>query len=137
MNKQFAYSVLTVKATEDDGKTRRFSGIATTPTPDRVGDIVEPRGAQFQLPVPLLWQHDSRAPTLWSLGPKAPTVDQIAALTAQQQSAKVVRAAPRPKAPARSIFEVRPEERRAAMEAPVPAPGSFMAEWRRKRGEGA
>lgn len=82
-------------------------------------------------------EHDSRAPTLCSLGPKAPTVDQIAALTARQQPVKVVRAAPRPKAPARSIFEARPDERRAAMEAPVPAPGSFMAEWRRKRGEAA
>ncbi len=82
-------------------------------------------------------QHDSRAPNLWSLGPKAPTVDQIAALTAHRPAAKVVRAAPRQKAPARSIFEARPEERRAAMEAPVPAPGSFMAEWRRKRGQGS
>lgn len=82
-------------------------------------------------------EHDSRAPTLWSLGPKAPTVDQIAALTAKQPPARVVLAPPRPKAPARSIFEIRPEERRAAMEASVPAPGSFMAEWRRKRGEAA
>ena len=82
-------------------------------------------------------EHDSRAPTLWSLGPKAPTVDQIAALTARQPPAKVVRTAPRPKPPARSIFEARPDERRAAMEAPVPASGSFMAEWRLKRGEAA
>lgn len=74
--------------------------------------------------------HDWRAPTLWSLGPKAPTVGQIAALTAPKPMGKVRTA------PARSIFEARPEERKAAMEAPVPAAGSFLAEWRRLRGEG-
>lgn len=55
-----AYSVLTVKAMDDD--KREITGIATTPTPDRVGDIVEPKGATFDLPIPLLWQHDSRQP---------------------------------------------------------------------------
>lgn len=67
MDKQFAYSVLEIKAMDEDGddKPRRFSGIATTPTPDRVGDIVEPKGAQFKLPVPLLWQHNSGQPIGW------------------------------------------------------------------------
>lgn len=55
-----AYSVFTVK--EFDDAARTISGIATTPTPDRMGDIVEPKGAQFALPLPLLWQHDSRQP---------------------------------------------------------------------------
>lgn len=55
-----AYSVFTVK--EFDDAARTISGIATTPTPDRMGDIVEPKGAQFSLPLPLLWQHDSRQP---------------------------------------------------------------------------
>lgn len=55
-----AYSVLTLKAMDDD--KRELSGIATTPSPDRIGDIVEPMGAQFQLPIPLLWQHDSSKP---------------------------------------------------------------------------
>jgi HK97 family phage major capsid protein/HK97 family phage prohead protease len=55
-----AYSVLTIK--QVDEATREIVGIATTPTPDRMGDIVEPRGAEFQLPVPLLWQHNSDEP---------------------------------------------------------------------------
>lgn len=55
-----AYSLFTVKEFDDDA--RIVSGIATTPTPDRMGDIVEPKGAQFSLPLPLLWHHDSRAP---------------------------------------------------------------------------
>jgi HK97 family phage major capsid protein/HK97 family phage prohead protease len=58
-----AYSTFTLKAIDD---TRRiFEGIATTPTPDRTGDIVEPEGAQFTLPIPLLWQHDSKQPIGW------------------------------------------------------------------------
>lgn len=55
-----AYSLLTVRSIDED--QRIITGIATTPTPDRVGDIVEPEGAEFQLPIPLLWQHDSRQP---------------------------------------------------------------------------
>ncbi len=39
-----------------------LKGIATTPTPDRVDDVVEPKGAEFTLPVPFLWQHDKRQP---------------------------------------------------------------------------
>lgn len=65
-----AYSVLDIKAmTDEDGK-RRFSGIATTPTTDRMGDIVEPKGAEFKLPIPLLWQHNSREPIGWVTGAK-------------------------------------------------------------------
>lgn len=81
-------------------------------------------------------EHDSRAPTLWSLGPKAPTLEQIAAQLAPAPVVRTVRPAARTKPQARSLFEARPEERRAAMEAPVPHPGSFMAEWRQKRGQG-
>lgn len=55
-----AYSVFNIKAFDDDRRT--LTGLATTPTPDRMGDIVEPAGAQFKLPIPLLWQHDSAAP---------------------------------------------------------------------------
>lgn len=55
-----AYAILQIKAVDDE--TRVITGIATTPTPDRSGDIVEPAGAQFQLPIPLLWQHNSREP---------------------------------------------------------------------------
>lgn len=55
-----AYSVLEVKAV--DAEQRTFSGMATTPTPDRVGDIVEPKGAKFSNPLALLLFHDSQLP---------------------------------------------------------------------------
>jgi HK97 family phage prohead protease len=55
-----AYSLLTVKAVDEDA--RIITGMATTPTPDRVDDVIEPEGAQFKLPLPLLFQHDSRQP---------------------------------------------------------------------------
>jgi HK97 family phage major capsid protein/HK97 family phage prohead protease len=64
---QRAYALLEIKGMSDEDKPgkRTFSGIATTPSPDRMGDIVEPKGAQFKLPIPLLWQHDSRQPIGW------------------------------------------------------------------------
>lgn len=49
------YSVLTVKAFNEE--LREFTGIATTPDTDRIGDIVESDGAEFKLPIPLLWMH--------------------------------------------------------------------------------
>lgn len=55
-----AYSLLTVKSVSEDQRIIR--GMATTPEPDRIGDIVEPLGVQFRNPLPLLHQHDSRAP---------------------------------------------------------------------------
>ena len=55
-----AYSVLTIKAVDDD--RRIIQGIATTPEPDRMGDVVEPLGVQFKNPLPLLHQHDTRNP---------------------------------------------------------------------------
>jgi HK97 family phage prohead protease len=54
------YSVLDVKSVEDEGRIIR--GVATTPSPDRVGDIVEPLGVTFKNPMPLLWQHQSDKP---------------------------------------------------------------------------
>jgi len=54
------YSVLTVKAVEEEQRIIR--GTATTPNPDRVGDIVEPLGVQFKNPMPLLHQHDHDKP---------------------------------------------------------------------------
>ena len=65
MDKQYAYSLLDIKAMDEEGGKRVFRGLATTPTPDRVGDIVEPKGAEFKLPVPLLWQHNSGEPIGW------------------------------------------------------------------------
>ena len=55
-----AYSILTVKAVEEDQRIIR--GMATTPSPDRVGDIVEPLGVKFKNPMPLLWQHQHDKP---------------------------------------------------------------------------
>lgn len=45
----------------DDG-SRVLTGIATTPTPDRVGDVVVPGGIQFKTPFPLPFQHDPERP---------------------------------------------------------------------------
>jgi hypothetical protein len=50
-----AYSVLTIKSIDEE--RRLVKGIATTPAPDRVGDVVEPRGAKFKLPIPFKWEH--------------------------------------------------------------------------------
>ncbi len=55
-----AYSTFEVKEVNEDERT--IEGIATTPATDRVGDIVEPKGAQFKLPLPLLWQHNAAEP---------------------------------------------------------------------------
>lgn len=55
-----AYSILTVKSVEDEKRVIR--GIATTPRPDRMGDIIEPMGVQFKNPLPLLHQHRSDKP---------------------------------------------------------------------------
>jgi HK97 family phage prohead protease len=55
-----AYSLLEIKRVDEERRT--ITGMATTPAPDRLGDIVEPDGAQFKLPLPLLWQHNSGAP---------------------------------------------------------------------------
>lgn len=57
---QRAYSLLTIRAVKED--QRVIEGIASTPAPDRMGDIVEPMGAKFRVPMPLLWQHDSKSP---------------------------------------------------------------------------
>ena len=55
-----AYSLLTVKAVDEDARV--ITGMASTPTPDRLEDVVEPTGAQFNLPMPLLFHHDSEQP---------------------------------------------------------------------------
>jgi HK97 family phage prohead protease len=55
-----AYSLLTLKRVSED--ERLIEGLATSVQPDRLGDIVEPKGAQFKLPLPLLIHHDSRQP---------------------------------------------------------------------------
>jgi HK97 family phage prohead protease len=55
-----AYSTLEIKGIDDD--RRVIEGLASTPSVDRMGDIVEPKGAVFKLPMPFLWQHDSTQP---------------------------------------------------------------------------
>jgi HK97 family phage major capsid protein/HK97 family phage prohead protease len=62
MPKEFnrAYSVLTIKSI--DPTKRTIVGLATSPEPDRVGDIVEPKGVKFKNPLPLLLHHDKTMP---------------------------------------------------------------------------
>lgn len=55
-----AYSTLEIKALDDE--TGTITGIASTPTPDRMDDIVLPEGAKYRLPIPLLWQHNHYDP---------------------------------------------------------------------------
>lgn len=57
-----AYSFLEVKEFEDVDGERIIKGMATTPSPDRVGDVVEPLGVEFKNPLPLLWQHEADKP---------------------------------------------------------------------------
>lgn len=58
--KHRAYSLLQIKSVDED--ERVITGIATTPTPDLMDDVVEPEGAEFTLPLPLLYQHDKTQP---------------------------------------------------------------------------
>lgn len=55
-----AFSCLEIKQVDEDRRIIR--GIATRPTPDRLGDIVESDGAEFRLPLPLLSHHDRTRP---------------------------------------------------------------------------
>jgi hypothetical protein len=54
-----AYSILNVKTI--DSERRILIGMATTPTPDRLGDVIEPMGVRFAYELPLLWQHDTKS----------------------------------------------------------------------------
>lgn len=55
-----AYSLFEIKSVDEE--KRIIKGVATTPTPDRMDDIVEPKGGVFTLPLPFLWQHMSSQP---------------------------------------------------------------------------
>jgi len=57
---QRAWSTFTVKNL--DTERREVSGIASTPTTDRVGDKLLPEGAKFTLPLPFLRAHNHREP---------------------------------------------------------------------------
>src|SRR5262245_2044867 len=55
-----AYALVHVKQVDDE--QRLITGTATTPTPDRIGDIIEPMGVQFRNPLPLLLYHQNDKP---------------------------------------------------------------------------
>jgi HK97 family phage major capsid protein/HK97 family phage prohead protease len=55
-----AWATLELKRADDERMEIR--GTASTPQTDRMGDVVEPLGLEFQNPLPLLWHHDHRAP---------------------------------------------------------------------------
>ena len=55
-----AYAVLHVKAVDPEQRT--ISGTASTPEPDRMGDVVEPLGITFKNPLPLLLYHNTQKP---------------------------------------------------------------------------
>lgn len=57
-----AYSTLQIKSVTDTDDERIITGIANTPSTDRDDDILEPMGAAFVLPIPLLWQHNHNHP---------------------------------------------------------------------------
>lgn len=62
MKMRRAYAFVEVEKAATEGDQRIITGIATTPEPDRIGDVIEPLGAKFRNPLPLLWQHKSDEP---------------------------------------------------------------------------
>lgn len=60
MKHERAYGLLELKAVDEE--RREISGLATSISADRMGDVVVPDGAEFKLPLPLLTQHDSSQP---------------------------------------------------------------------------
>jgi hypothetical protein len=57
---QRAFSVLEVKGINEE--RRVITGLATSPVPDRAGDVVDPFGAKYAETIPLFLYHDSRLP---------------------------------------------------------------------------
>lgn len=57
-----AHGLFSIKSASDDGDKRIITGVASTITPDRMEDVMEPAGAKFTLPMPLLSQHDHQQP---------------------------------------------------------------------------
>ncbi len=70
-----AYSILQVKGMDEERRVIR--GIATTPTVDRVGDIIDPMGVKFANPLAFLWQHEHDKP-IGTVKFDKPTKDGIA-----------------------------------------------------------
>lgn len=55
-----AYSTIRFKSVDDE--QRIIEGFASTPELDRQGDSMDPAGAKYSLPMPLLWQHKADKP---------------------------------------------------------------------------
>lgn len=55
-----AFSTLEIKALDEESGT--ITGVASTPATDRMDDVVVPTGAKYNLPIPLLWQHNHGDP---------------------------------------------------------------------------
>lgn len=71
-----AYSLLTLKAAVEADGRRILTGMATTPSVDRVGDTINPLGVKFAASMPFLWQHRHDQPIGWVKFGK-PTKDGI------------------------------------------------------------
>lgn len=56
--KQAAYSILEIKSLGTD-EQRVITGRATSPVPDRVGDVIDPFGVQVAADIPLFLYHDT------------------------------------------------------------------------------
>ena len=57
-----AYALLNVKAFSQSADFVTVEGIASTPTADRMEDVVEPMGAKFKTPMPFMLHHDASLP---------------------------------------------------------------------------
>jgi HK97 family phage major capsid protein/HK97 family phage prohead protease len=70
-----AYSLLEIRAVDDE--RRIITGIASTPSTDRMDDIVDSMGAEYKLPIPFLWQHESKESPIGNVVAANPTKDGI------------------------------------------------------------
>lgn len=70
-----------------DPEQRIIEGIASTPAPDRGGDVMIPGGAKYVLPMPLLWQHQTGNP----IGQVIAVVATAAGLKIRAQIAKGIK----------------------------------------------
>lgn len=55
-----ACSTLILRSVDDEARV--LEGVASSAKPDLAGDVLEPRGAVFEVPMPLLMQHDKNRP---------------------------------------------------------------------------
>lgn len=74
---QHAFATFTVKSTSEPARV--LHGIASSPSVDHLGDSIEPEGAEFTLPLPLLRSHNSNEPigqvTAARVGPAGIQID--------------------------------------------------------------